>query len=54
MDRALFESIDSLKKDNSNEQGDSSSITQTEELGPTHELRVEDKIEVYGPLDDKY
>ena len=46
--------IDSLDKDSPNEAYDCVSITETEELGATHELQVGDKIEVYWPLDDQY
>ena len=52
MDTALDKSIDSLNKDNSEQTDDCVSITETDELGLTHELRVGDKIEVYWPLDD--
>ena len=54
MDTALDESIDSLNKDTLEKIDDCVSITETNELVPTHELRVGDKIEVYWPLDDQY
>ena len=47
LDTALNESIDSLNKDASIEPDGCFSIAEIEELGPTHELRVGDKIEVY-------
>ena len=40
--------IGSLNKDTSNESDDCVSITETEEIGPTHEL------EIYWPLGDQY
>ena len=54
MDIALNESIDSLNKDTSNEPGENVGITETEELCPTLQLQVGDKVEVYWPLDDQY
>ena len=51
MDMALYESIDSLSDDAVN--ASDNSYTEYEELGPTRELRVGDKIEVYWPLYDQ-
>ena len=54
MDTALNESIDSITMDAGNPTDDSVSSTEPDELGPTRELKIGDKIEVYWPLDDQY
>ena len=48
MSTALDESIDFLNKEASKEPGDCVSITETEEIGPTHELRVGEKLNSTG------
>ena len=53
MDTALNESIDSIAMA-VNDTCDTVSSTEPDELGPTRELKIGDKIEVYWPLDDQY
>ena len=47
MHTPLNKSIDSITMDAENGNDDSVSSTETDELGPTRELKIGDKVEVY-------
>ena len=54
MDTALNESIDSITIDAMKDTDDSIGSTEPDELGPTRELKIGDKVEAYWPSEDHY